>query len=245
MPALRNHRTPEQKTSYLQRLWQKTYIDDVVERNRVKNRMALECLVDSLCSSVGSLTNPHKIRNTIESVQHISIEDETIGCYMQHLENSFLFEGARRYNVKGKKYYESIKKYYICDVGLRNARLNFRQQELTHIMENVIYNELRIRGYVVDIGVIDRRTMTNGKSSYQQLEVDFIASNGMEKYYIQSAYALPTKEKMEQEVESLKKINDSFSKIIIVADDINTYTDDNGFVFMGLFQFLKNDGILK
>lgn len=244
MPALRNHRTPEQKVSYLQRLWQKTYIDDVVERNSVKNRQALECLVDSLCSSVGSLTNPNKIRNTLQSVQHVTIEDETIASYMQYLEYAFLFEGARRYNVKGKKYYESIKKYYACDVGLRNARLNFRQQELPHIMENIIYNELRIRGYLVDIGVVEHRKMIDGKSTYQQLEVDFIATNGMEKYYIQSAYSMPTGEKREQELASLKKIDDSFRKIIIVGDDIATYNDENGFIFMGLFQFLKNDNIL-
>jgi hypothetical protein len=245
MPALRNHPTPEQKVSYLQHLWQKTYIDDVVERNGVKNRQALECLVDSLCSSIGSLTNPNKIRNTLQSVQHITIEDETLAGYMQNLENAFLFEGARRYNIKGRKYYESIKKYYVCDVGLRNVRLNFRQQELTHIMENVIYNELRMRGYLVDVGVIEQRTMLNGKSTYQQLEVDFIASNGLEKYYIQSAYALPTPEKREQELASLKKIDDSFRKVVIVGEDIATYMDENGFTFMGLFQFLQNEQVLS
>lgn len=244
MPALRNHHTPEQKVIYLQRLWQKTYIDDVVERNKVKNRQALEGLVDSLCSAIGSLTNPNKMRNTIQSVAQIKVEPETITAYMQYLENAFLFEGAKRYNVKGRKYYESIKKYYVVDVGLRNARLNFRQQEITHIMENVIYNELRIRGYVVDVGVVESRQMINGTSEYKQLEVDFIATNGVEKYYIQSAYTLDTEAKRVQELASLKKIDDSFRKIIIVADDIATYTDNNGFIFMGLFQFLKNDDIL-
>lgn len=244
MPALRNHHKPEQKVIYLQRLWQKTYIDDVVERNKVKNRQALEGLVDSLCSAIGSLTNPNKMRNTIQSVAQIKVEPETITAYMQYLENAFLFEGAKRYNVKGRKYYESIKKYYVVDVGLRNARLNFRQQEITHIMENVIYNELRIRGYVVDVGVVESRQMINGTSEYKQLEVDFIATNGVEKYYIQSAYTLDTEAKRVQELASLKKIDDSFRKIIIVADDIATYTDNNGFIFMGLFQFLKNDDIL-
>lgn len=244
MPALRNHRTPEQKIAYLQRLWQKTYIDDVVERNHVKNRQALETLVDSLCSSIGALTNPNKIANTLLSVQKVSIDADTVGLYIQYLENAFLFEGARRYNVKGKKYYESIKKYYVADIGLRNARLNFRQQELTHIMENVIYNELRIRGYLVDIGVVEQRKVVDGKNIYQQLEIDFIATNGMEKYYIQSAYALPTDEKREQELASLKKTDDSFRKIIIVGDDIATYTDSNGFTFMGLFTFLQNNDIL-
>ncbi len=245
MPALRNHPTPEQKTGYLQRLWRKTYIDDVVERNGVKNRVALESVVDSLCSSIGSLTNPNKIKNTLESVLHTKTDAETVGAYMQYLENSFLFEGARRYNVKGRKYYESIKKYYVVDVGLRNARLNFRQQEITHIMENVIYNELRIRGYLVDVGVVESRMMRDGKSTYQQYEIDFIATNGISKYYIQSAYSLPDDEKLEQELASLKKVDDSFRKIIIVGDDIATYTDDNGYVFMGLFQFLRNDDILE
>lgn len=200
MPALRNQPTPEQKVAYLQRLWQKTYLDDVVERNGIKNRMALESLVDSLCSSIGSLTNPNKIRNTLESVQHVKVDVETVSSYMQCLENAFLFEGARRYNVKGRKYYESIKKYYVVDVGLRNARLNFRQQEVTHIMENVIYNELRMRGYVVDVGVVESRVMREGKSTYLQYEIDFIATNGFDKYYIQSAYALPTEEKRQQEL---------------------------------------------
>lgn len=245
MPALRNQRTAEQKVSYLQRLWQKTYIDDVMERGGVRNRNALECLVDSLCSSIGSLTNPNKIRNTLASVQHVKIEDETLASYMQLLENSFLFEGARRYNVKGKRYYESVKKYYAVDVGLRNARLNFRQQEITHIMENVIYNELRIRGYVVDVGVVEKRGMADGKSTYSQYEIDFVASNGVDKYYIQSAYALPNEEKREQELASLKMIDDAFRKIIIVGDDIASYTDENGFLVMGLFQFLRNSDIMS
>lgn len=245
MPALRNHPTAEQKINYLQRLWQKTYIDDVVERNGIKSVTALESLVDSLCSSIGSLTNPNKIKNTLESVQHVKIDTETVASYMQCLENAFLFDGVRRYNVKGRKYYESIKKYYVVDVGLRNARLNFRQQEITHIMENVIYNELRMRGYVVDVGVVENRIMQNGKSTYQQLEVDFIATNGLDKYYIQSAYALPNNEKRDQELASLKKIDESFRKIIIVGDDIATYIDEQGYIFMGLFQFLKNKKVLE
>ena len=245
MPALRNQPTPEQKIAYLQRLWNKTYLDDVVERNGIKNRIALENIVDSLCSSIGSLTNPNKIRNTLESVQHVKVDVETVGSYMQYLDNAFLFEGARRYNVKGRKYYDSIKKYYVVDVGLRNARLNFRQQEITHIMENVIYNELRIRGYLVDVGVVESRVMRQGKSTYQQYEIDFIATNGINKYYIQSAYALADEGKREQELMSLKKIDDSFRKIIIVGDDIATYTDDNGYVFMSLFRFLMNDDVLE
>ena len=245
MPALLKQRTAEQKVKYLQRLWNKTYIDDVVERNKVKNRQALESLVDALCSSVGSLTNPNRITNVLASVQHVKVDDETINSYIAYLENAFLFEGAKRFNIKGNKYYESIAKYYSVDIGLRNARLNFRQQEITHIMENVIYNELRIRGYLVDVGVIESREKRNGKLEYIQYEVDFIATNGIDKYYIQSAYALPDNDKREQELRSLKRINDSFRKIVIVGDDIATYTDSNGIVFMGLMQFLLNDDILK
>lgn len=244
MPALRNHKTPEQKLAYLQRLWQKTYIDDVVERNNVRGRASLEAVVDSLCSTIGSLTNPLKIKNTLQSVNHTSIDYVTLCNYLGFLEDAFLFEGAKRYNIKGRKYYESIKKYYVVDVGLRNARLNFRQQELDHIIENVIYNELRIRGYLIDVGVVEVRKKEYGKSTFTQYEVDFVATNGTEKYYIQSVYALPTPEKTEQELTSLHKIDDSFRKIVIVADDIATYTNDNGIVFMGLFQFLKNSDIL-
>lgn len=238
MPGLLRHKTPKQKTNYLQRLWTKTYIDDVVERHGVKNRVALEALVDMLCSSIGSLTNPNKIANSLGTVQKVKVDSETINDYLRYLEESYLFSSAKRYNIKGKKYFESIKKYYSVDVGLRNARLNYRQQEITHIMENVIYNELCIRGFKVDVGVIERREMREGKSQYIQYEVDFIATNGSDKYYIQSAYAIPDEEKREQEIASLKRIDDSFKKIVIVGDDIVSYTDNNGFIYIGLFQFL-------
>lgn len=243
MPRLLNYKTPEQKTAYLQRLWNKTYIDDVVERHNVKNRQALEGLVDMLCSSIGSLTNPNKIANTLGTVQNVKVDSETINSYIGYLEEAYLFQGAKRYNIKGKRYFESIKKYYSMDIGLRNARLNYRQQEITHIMENVIFNELCIRGFNVDVGVVEKREMRNGKQQFIQYEVDFIANNGTDKYYIQSAYSLPDEDKRQQELASLKRIDDSFKKIIIVADDIATYTDENGFVFMGLFQFLNNGGI--
>ncbi len=244
MPGLLRHKTAEQKMLYLQRLWQKTYIDDVVERNKVRNKHALECLVDDLCSAIGSLTNVSKITNTLKSVQHVAISDDTVSSYLTCLENSFLIEGAARYNIKGRKYYESIKKYYLVDVGLRNAKLNFRQQEITHIMENVIYNELKVRGFLVDVGVVESRQMVNGESSVVKYEIDFIATNGMDKYYIQSAYALPDEEKREQELQSLRRVDDSFRKVVIVGDDIVTYTNEDGIVFMGLFQFLNNASIL-
>jgi len=238
MPGLLLLRTAEQKISYLQRLWQKTYFSDVVERNNVKNRTALEALTDVLCSSIGSLNNPTKLSNTMQSVQQIKLSSETVSAYIENLENAYLFEGVRRYNIKGRKYFESIKKYYSVDVGLRNARLNFRQQEITHIMENVIYNELRIRGYLVDIGVVEIREKIDSHLVQSQYEVDFIATNGMEKYYIQSAYRLDSEEKKAQELKSLRKIDDCFKKIVIVGDDIAPYIDEQGITYMGLFHFL-------
>lgn len=240
MPGLRKHRTPEEKVAYLQRLWNKTYLDDVVERHHVKNRQALDALVDALCSSVGSLTNPNRVSSILQSTQNVRIDPDTISNYIGYLEEAFLFEGAKRYNIKGNRYFESIKKYYTVDVGLRNAKLNFRQQEITHIMENVIYNELRMRGFAVDVGVIESREMRNGKQEYIQYEVDFIASNGINKYYIQSAYAIDGEEKRQQEMKSLLKIDDSFQKIVIVGQDIAEYSDNKGIRFMGLFQFLQS-----
>ena len=241
MPGLIRQRTPEQKVAYLQRLWNKTYLDDVVERHHIKNREALSALADALCSSVGSLNNPNRIANVMKSVLKVDIDQETVANYISYLEESFLFEGSKRYNVKGNKYYESIKKYYAVDIGLRNAKLNFRQQEITHIMENVIYNELRIRGLAVDVGVVESREMRDGKQQYIQYEIDFIANNGTEKHYIQSAFALDTEEKRQQELNSLLKISNSFRKIVIVGNDIADYTDDNGIRYMGLFQFLLTD----
>lgn len=244
LPALRMMPTYEQKTSYLQRLWKKTYLDDVVERHHVENREALEAITDALCSSVGSLTNTSRITNTLASVRKIKISDDTVSKYIGYLEEAFLFNEAKRYNIKGNKYYENIKKYYSVDVGLRNVRLNYRQLEQTHLMENIIFNELLHRGYVVDVGVIEARVMKNGKSEYKQYEVDFIAANGNEKYYIQSAYELSSDTKREQELNSLNRIDDSFQKIVIVKDDIMPYRDEKGIYFTGLFQFLMSDKIV-
>lgn len=245
MPGLLRRKTRLQKAAYLQDLWKKTYMTDIRDRYAVENEAALESLADGLCSSIGSLSNPTKMANSLKSIRNIKIDEETVKKYLDYICDSFLFEGAQRYNIKGKEYYKSFKKYYCVDVGLRNARLNFRQQEITHIMENVIYNELRARDYMVDVGMIESREMRQGKSQYIQYEVDFIATNGIDKYYIQSAYALPTEEKREQEFKSLKKISDSFQKIVIVGDDIATYTNEDGIIIMGLFQFLMNTDILK
>lgn len=238
MPALLSLRTTEQKITYLQRLWNKVYLSDVIERNHLKNSAALAALADVLCSSIGSLANPTRLSNTMHTVQNVKVTSETVDSYIGCLVDAYLFEGAARYNIKGRKYFESIKKYYSIDVGLRNARLNFRQQEISHIMENVIYNELRMRGFLVDVGVVEVREQKEGKSVSVQYEVDFIANNGIDKFYIQSAYHLDSEEKRKQELNSLHKINDSFHKIVIVADDIVPYTDDQGITFMGLFHFL-------
>ena len=240
MPGLLSQRTPEQKVAYLQRLWNKTYLDDVVERNHVKNREALSDLADALCSSIGSLTNPSRISNVLQSIQKAKINSETVGNYISYLEDAFLFEGAKRFNIKGNKYFESIKKYYSIDVGLRNAKLNFRQQEITHIMENIIYNELRMKGFSVDVGLVESREMRNGKMEYIQYEIDFIAQNGRDKYYIQSAFKMDDEDKRDQELRPLLKVDDSFQKIVITGDDIATYTDNKGIVYMGLFQFLDS-----
>ena len=245
MPGLRRRKTRLQKAAYLQELWRKTYMTDIRDRYPIENEIALEALADGLCSSIGSLSNSNKMANSLKSIRNIKINEETVKKYLDYICDSFLFEGALRFNIKGKEYYKSFRKYYCVDLGLRNARLNFRQQEITNIMENIIYNELRARDYMVDVGVIESREMRQGNSQYIQYEVDFIATNGIDKYYIQSAYALPTEEKREQEFKSLKKISDSFQKIVIVGDDIATYTNTDGIIIMGLFQFLMNTDILQ
>lgn len=239
LPGLRNHPSAEQKINYLQRLWKKTYLADVIERHKIRNTELLENLADVLCSSVGSLNNPTKLANTIQSVKQMKADRETVDRYIGYLEDAFLFESVNRYDIKGKRYFESIKKYYSVDIGLRNARLNFRQQELTHIMENVVFNHLRIFGYLVDVGVVEVREMQDGKQQQKQYEVDFIATNGQDKYYIQSAYRIDDEDKHNQELNSLKRIDDSFRKVVIVGDDIAPWTDDDGITFIGLFQFLR------
>ena len=239
LPGLRNHASAEQKVNYLQRLWKKTYLADVIERHKLRNEELLENLADVLCSSVGSLNNPTKLANTIQSVKQMKADRETIEKYISYLEDAFLFESAKRYDIKGKRYFESIKKYYSVDIGLRNARLNFRQQELTHIMENIIYNHLRIFGYLVDVGVVEVREMKDGKQQKVQYEVDFIATNGQQKFYIQSSYRIDDEDKREQELKSLRRIDDSFRKIVIVGEDIAPWTNEEGITFIGLFEFLQ------
>lgn len=241
MPRLLHYNDDEQKIAYLNRLWNKTYFDDVIERYNIRNTDALEALARCLCSSVGSLTNPTKLANTIVSLQHIKIDAETVSNYLTYLKESYLFECAERYDVKGKRYFESIKKYYSIDIGLRNSLLNFRQQEPTHIMENVIFNHLRVLGFLVDVGVVESRRMKDGVSSYSKLEIDFVANKGSQRYYIQSAYSIPDDEKMQQELASLLNVPESFKKIVVQGDDIVPHYDTNGIFFTGIMDFLLKD----
>ena len=245
MPALFERHTEEEKTIYLKSLVNKVYISDILERNKIQHENELNSIVDFLCSSIGSLTNPKKISDTLRSLNGKSISTSTAKKYLDCLCDAFLFDYAKRYDVKGKKYFDTPLKYYVTDVGLRNARLTFRQTEENHIMENVIYNELKIRGFSVDVGVVDTREIVNGKRQLKQLEIDFIANKGNKKYYVQSAYALPTTEKVEQEKRSLKKVSDSFKKIVIVKDNVRPQVDENGIVTIGLINFLLDENSLE
>ena len=244
MPELLTKEDDEERIAYLRNLFKKVYIKDIVERKKIKLTNELGSIINVLCSSVGSLTNPTRLYNTLRSSGHGSISDETVVNYLEHLEDSFLFERAERYDVKGRKYLDSPYKYYAADVGLRNARLNFRQQEPTHIMENIIYNELRSRGYSVDVGIVESRVMEDGVSEYKQLEIDFIVNKGDSRHYIQCAYAMPEEKEREQELRPFLKVKDSFRKVLVVGDDIRPWTDDNGIITVGLKQFLLDENSL-
>lgn len=229
----------EDKAQYLKRLFREVYLKDIVERNKVQNNIQIGILLDIISSSIGSLTNPRKLENTFKSDGNMSISAATIKQYLDYFIDAFMVEKAERYDIKGKKYISTPQKYYFSDLGLRNARLNFRQQEETHIMENVIYNELRMRGYSVDVGVIEINERTSeGTYARKQIEIDFVTNKGSQRYYIQSAFALPSLEKVAQEERPLKNVPDSFKKIIVVKDNIMLRRDDNGITTMGLKQFL-------
>lgn len=244
MPALFERVSDEQRSEYLRSLMSKVYLSDIVERNHVQYPDEMDSIVDYLCSAIGSLTNPKKISDTLKSIKGKSISDVTAKNYLGYLTDAFLFESAKRYDVKGKKYFETPLKYYMADVGLRNARLNFRQMEENHIMENVIFNELKVRGYSVDVGVVESKETIDGKRKLKQLEIDFVANKGSKKYYIQSAYEMPTEEKLKQEKRSLLKLRDSFKKIIVVKDNIRPQIDETGIVTMGLINFLLDQNSL-
>lgn len=246
LPLVLSMKTTADKASYLSSLFQKVYISDIVERNRIKNIEEMDELVDILASAIGSLTNHSKLAKTMKSVKNKSITDKTLKKYIDYLTDAFLVSKAKRFDIKGKKYIGAPAKYYFEDIGLRNARLGFRQLEETHLMENIIYNELRVRGYLVDVGVVDLvETDKEGKRKRKQVEVDFIATRGSEKYYIQSAFALGSTEKVEQEQRSLLHISDSFKKIIIVADNIKVRRNEKGIMTMGLRTFLLNENSLN
>lgn len=236
----------ERKMRYLEEQNQNVYINDVLERNRIdNNREIINILLKIISSSIGALTNPKKISSTFKSEMNIDIAPATISNYLQYLEEAFIIEKSTRFDVKGRKYISTPSKYYFSDIGIRNSLINFRQQEETHIMENIIYLELKKRGFNVDVGLIEYKGKENGKDFYKQLEVDFIANKGNNKFYIQSAYSMPDSEKREQEERPLLKINDSFKKFIITRDYIKTWRDDNGIITMSLFEFLNNINSLE
>ena len=245
MPYILSRKTDAEKSKYLNNLFNNTYINDIVERNNIQKDEVLESLINVLASSVGSLTNPLKLENTFKSKGFKNVSSKTINTYIDYLIDAFMINKALRYDIKGKKYINTPSKYYFTDIGLRNVRLNFRQQEDNHLMENIIYNELLVRGFNVDVGVVEYTMKDkNNKKMHKQLEVDFVCNKGSNRYYIQSAYAIPTKEKMEQEEKSLIKIDDFFKRIIIVENDIKLWRNEKGIVIMSLKQFLLDENSL-
>lgn len=246
LPLTVTMKTEEQKVSYLTRLFEETYLKDIIERHHIEKTQELEDLVNILASAIGSLTNVPKIEATFKSSIQSKISANTIRQYIEYLEDAFLIHKANRYDVKGRRYIGTPLKYYFEDVGLRNARLEFRQVEETHIMENIIYNELRSRGYSVDVGLVERRGVNaEGKTERKQLEVDFVANLGSRRYYIQSAFAMPTEEKRTQEKMSLLQIKDSFKKIIVVKDVVNVTRDEDGITTMSIYDFLLKENSLE
>lgn len=246
LPLTVTMKTEEQKIHYLTRLFDETYIKDIIDRHHIDKTQELEDLIHILASAIGSLTNAPKIEATFKSVIRSDISLNTIRQYMEYLEDAFIISKANRYNVKGRKYIGTPLKYYFEDLGLRNARLGFRQIEEMHLMENVVYNELRSRGYSVDVGVVEKRGINaEGKSERIQLEIDFIANLGSKRYYIQSAFGMPTEEKKRQEKASLVNVKDSFKKIIIVKDVVNVTRDEDGITIMSIYDFLLKENSLE
>ena len=245
LPLISTMKTETQKVNYLTNLFNETYLKDIIERNHIEKTQELENLINVLASAIGSLTNPPKIQATFKSSIGSAISINTIRQYIEYLEDAFIISKAQRYNVKGRKYIGTPLKYYFEDIGLRNARLGFRQVEETHLMENIIYNELRYRGYSVDVGVVEKREMSeNGKQIRKALEIDFVANLGSQRYYIQSALSMPTPDKQIQEKTSLINVADSFKKIIIVKDIVNVKRDENGIVTMSIYDFLLKENSL-
>ena len=245
MPMILEMDTHERKSKYLRDLFERTYIKDIMERNKIKNdEEVLAILLDILASGIGSLTNPGKLSNTFKSERNISLAPDTIDRYLRYFEDSYLLQKAKRYDVKGKKYIKTPSKYYYTDLGLRNARLGFRQIEETHLMENVLYNDLIRRGFDVDVGVVEIATMEESKKVRKQLEVDFVLNRGNDRYYIQSALSIADPEKKKQEIASLLRIPDSFKKMVVVKDYLKPWKDDNGIQYVGIEHFLRDENIL-
>lgn len=247
MPVVTTLDTHEEKSRYLRDLFSRTYLKDVLERHKIINQEeVLEILLDVLASGIGSLTNPNKLSNTFKSERQVNISPETIDHYLDYFLDAFLIQKAMRYDVKGRKYIKTPSKYYYSDPGLRNARLGFRQLEETHLMENVLYNDLIRRGLDVDVGVVEYNTKgQDGKSMRKQLEVDFVVNRGSDRFYVQSALSIADPEKKEQEIASLLRIPDSFKKIVVVKDYLKPWTDEHGIQYIGIEQFLLDEGLLK
>ena len=245
MPMLLTMETDEEKAEYLNNLFKNTYIKYIIEKNRLRGDVAIDTLIDVLASSIGSLNNPTKIAKTFVS-NGMNVSDKTVSTYIEYLLDSFLIRKTARYDIKGRKYINSPFKYYFSDIGLRNARINFRQQEQTHIMENIIYNELVMRGFNVDVGIIEHVVRTeNDKRETKHLEVDFVCNKGNQRYYIQSAFSIPSAEKMAQEQASLDRIDDSFKKIIITQDRTKLWRNEKGYVIMNVLDFLLKENSLE
>ena len=246
LPLITTFKTAEEKIDYLNFQKDNVYINDVIERNDIRNDEELKTLIEIISSSIGSLTNPTKLYNIFISKGNKNITNKTIALYLKHLEEAFLIEKSKRFDVKGKKYIETPSKYYFVDIGIRNSLINFRQLEKTHIMENIIYTELKRRGFNVDVGVVEKRNnLNNGKKDYKQLEIDFVVNKGSDKYYIQSAYSIEDDNKKEQELQSLLNVGDNFKKIVIVYDHFIKWQDDNGIIYMSIYDFLLNENSLK
>ena len=245
LPIVLKYKTDEDKSSYLKNIFEETYLTDIKERYKIRNNAKLSELLDILSSSIGSLTNPKKLSDTFKSVKRVSLHPDTINNYLEYLTDAYLISQSKRYDIKGKKYINTPSKYYFTDIGLRNARLNFRQYEETHIMENIIYNELKIKGFNLDVGVVEYSKNENGKSVRMHAEVDFICNKADKRYYIQSALSIPDREKLMQEQISLTKIADSFKKIIIAKDVIKTHYNDMGVLMLNLFDFLLEENSLE
>ena len=245
LPAVALMKTPEQKSSYLKTQLENVYLKDIVERHNLNSDENIGELLDIIASGISSLTNPTKLANTFKSVKNSSLSALTIDHYITYMQQAFMLSKVNRYDVKGKKYISTPYKIYFEDVGLRNARLDFRQIEETHLMENIIYNELRYRGYNVDVGVVDTRENVDGSSERRQLEIDFVANQGNKRYYIQSAYDIPNEDKMKQEIKSFDKTNDSFKKIIVVGKSMKPRRNEKGYLIIGVKEFLLGPNSLE